>query len=724
MPRFTAFIVLVSVFLFAFTLSFSQGIQVASFERLPNDMDARVNAAVIDQNGDKCALIKVVTDQKGLVWEGGMLGITKVKNKTGEYWVYVPRGSKKITIKHEDLGVLRDYRYPQSIDEATVYEMVLKTDASQKREGQQISAQWLVIETRPDSAKVFVNGNLVGATPFQRKFKEGSHTYRLEKSGYHARAGRIELEGQKTELDLTLKPNFGHLRVTSEPESGMQIYLDERNTGKKTPATLRKLPSGKHQVQLQSQWYQPANKQVTIQDGQTGEVHFSPDAAFARVTIETQPQAGIYIDGRRKARGKWEGRLLEGIYTVKGKKERYLSQTKQLEVKAGQSRQISLHLKGKKGAADIITSPMKATVYLDDQKKGQSPLSLNNLLVGDYSLRLEKQGYGTVQKNLSIRHDTTITIEQKLPQKREIRLSSNPEGAKILINNQHRGSTPTRLTLPYGQHQVKLVYQGSEEKAQINVQEEGKNDFEIELSSHREALVQKGNRYFSEEKWEKARKYYKKAQDISWSEEMWDKIATCEDKMNQEEEQDPYQTNTASRSSGSGDKSQTANYLMYSYDQNSPLGFSLGRLHKDNVSLYMKAKMNKEIFNNTGNTVDDYNETTGETKKGNLSISAGFTFKLFHPIWANIGGGIGFHNTYEEVIEYDGTTTGYALDQEASDHFYFPEVGLNMQISNAIILKYGVMYHNGPIHQMGIGINLGSDMNHPLLLLTALFGGV
>ena len=45
----------------------------------------------------------------------------------GEVWVWVPYGSRKITISHQQLGVLRDYRYPVEIEAKRTYEMVLTT---------------------------------------------------------------------------------------------------------------------------------------------------------------------------------------------------------------------------------------------------------------------------------------------------------------------------------------------------------------------------------------------------------------------------------------------------------------------------------------------------------------------------------------------------------------------------------------------------------------------
>ncbi|MFP4047802.1 MAG: PEGA domain-containing protein, partial [Bacteroidales bacterium] len=199
----------------------TQNISVKSFKALPGDQTARVHEPVKDQNGEKCALIKVVTTQEGFIWEGGTLGITEVKKEAGEYWVYVPRGSKKITIKHEDLGVLRNYVYPEAIKEATVYEMKLTTgEVKTVVEEKELAAQWLVIQTDPEEANVFIDDKLAGKTPFQRKYEEGEYTYRIEKRNYHNEAGKVTLEDEKKRLDFNLKPRFGNIKVTSAPEDG------------------------------------------------------------------------------------------------------------------------------------------------------------------------------------------------------------------------------------------------------------------------------------------------------------------------------------------------------------------------------------------------------------------------------------------------------------------------------------------------------------------------
>lgn len=103
---------------------------VQSFRRLEWDLDARSGRPVKDQNGRKAALIKVITSAEDLDFDVGVMGVAAVRREVGETWVYVPEKVLKITVKHKDFGVIRDYVFPEPIESAVTYEMVLRTPAS------------------------------------------------------------------------------------------------------------------------------------------------------------------------------------------------------------------------------------------------------------------------------------------------------------------------------------------------------------------------------------------------------------------------------------------------------------------------------------------------------------------------------------------------------------------------------------------------------------------
>ena len=104
----------------------ADGISVISFKLLDTDLTANTRGTQkLDQNGEKAALIKIVTPERGFLFNGGSLGIVGTEEKAGEIWLYVPPRAQKLTITHEVFGVLRDYFYPVSVQGGRTYEMLL-----------------------------------------------------------------------------------------------------------------------------------------------------------------------------------------------------------------------------------------------------------------------------------------------------------------------------------------------------------------------------------------------------------------------------------------------------------------------------------------------------------------------------------------------------------------------------------------------------------------------
>lgn len=124
-------LLLLAIMLFVFySLALAQNIRVKDFYFSEHDLTAlQPGAAVIDQNGEKCALIKIITTIKGFTFDVGSLGIMKTDDKhTGEIWVYVPYGIRKITISHPKHGQLRNYPIPVNIEKGRTYVLELEVD--------------------------------------------------------------------------------------------------------------------------------------------------------------------------------------------------------------------------------------------------------------------------------------------------------------------------------------------------------------------------------------------------------------------------------------------------------------------------------------------------------------------------------------------------------------------------------------------------------------------
>ncbi|MDY0198696.1 MAG: PEGA domain-containing protein [Tenuifilaceae bacterium] len=463
-------------------ISYSQNINVKSFRLLENDLDARVHSPKRDQNNEVCAIIKVVTTQTGFSFDVGSLGVVSTVQKKGEIWVYVPRGVQRITITHSQLGVLRNYPFNISIQTATVYEMVLTTArVTTVVQEPEIESQWLIITSEPEEANIFIDDMMVGRTPFQRRYREGQYSYRIEFPRYHTQAGSITIEGDKQRIDALLKPNFGNILVTSSPENGMAVYLNDRHTGKTTPVTLVDILSGEHVIRVIDSWYQPQAKRVTVNDEDTTSVNFEMRPAFANITINCSPGASILLDDEFKSIEKWTGRLLAGVYNIKVEKENHYSQSRKIEVFSEKDQTIDFNLMPKIGSIDVVTLPIDAEVLIDNKNYGKTPLTVKDLIIGEYNLQISKEGYGTFNKRIIIEEGETLSIEENLPDGMEVTINSVPSNSLVTINGTQKGYTPLSTTLGYGKHQVTVEKMNEYASKEIDVTENSTNNFTITI---------------------------------------------------------------------------------------------------------------------------------------------------------------------------------------------------------------------------------------------------
>jgi hypothetical protein len=478
----------------------AQQISVKSFRALPNDMDARQNFPEKDQNGDVCAIIKVVTTEKGFTFDIGTLGITKTEQKASEIWVYLPHGAKRISIFHENLGQLRDYFFPEVILEGVSYELALTTDKVLTTiVAAEIISQWLIITSEPSGADIYLNDQAVGTTPYQNELPIGKLTWRAQKEMYLGEAGMLELvagtENRKV-INLVLKPNFGSLEVTTTPESGAAVSIDEQPTGKVTPCTIEKIKTGEHTITISRNQFATVSKRFTIAASE--KLPFVVDMAptFAKVSITTNPAAAITINQESKGNGSWTGRLIPGVYTVEAKLDKYRSVSEKRTIVAGQPLELTMDLQAITGTLKIQSTPFDAKVILNGIDKGTAPLTLNNLLIGDYALILSRDGYSALNKTITIKENETTTVDEKLENYRSVTIDSDPSGAQITLNGKEEGFTPKKLTAPFGNNSIILEKKGYlrlNEKFEVT---QNKEAYDFKMISDEAAQIQeKYNKY-------------------------------------------------------------------------------------------------------------------------------------------------------------------------------------------------------------------------------------
>lgn len=250
-------------------------IQVTSFQRMETDMTARITAPKIDQNGEICALIRIVTTEKDLMFEADALGITARENKIGEIWLYVPRGARRISIMHNTYGVLRNYFYPDIIEKAVVYEMELNVGEDTRLLSADSNTQLLVIRPEPPEANIYIDGEKVPTENglFTATMKKGSHTYQVEAPMYDSQSGVVDLGSTQQIVGVNLTPRFGYLEVFSLPEQEARVYIDSIEVGT-TPYRSDRMPIRNYHIQVKKEYYFPMDSTATITSGEVQSLTF------------------------------------------------------------------------------------------------------------------------------------------------------------------------------------------------------------------------------------------------------------------------------------------------------------------------------------------------------------------------------------------------------------------------------------------------------------------
>ncbi len=111
---------------------------------------------------------------------------------------------------------------------------------------------------------------------------------------------------------------------------------------------------------------------------------------------------------------------------------------------------------------NVMTEPADATVQLDGETRGKSPLHIQVTRPGTHLLSISKRGYREVRQSLEVGMGQKLPVDLKLEPLLGLALiQSEPAGAEVKIDGVDRGKTPLLITdLPLGQYRVQLQAAG------------------------------------------------------------------------------------------------------------------------------------------------------------------------------------------------------------------------------------------------------------------------
>jgi len=140
----------------------------------------------------------------------------------------------------------------------------------------------------------------------------------------------------------------------------------------------------------------------------------------------------------------------------------------------------------------IHSDPPEATVLIDRQIRGSTPLILLDLVPGQHLVETQKKGYSDVFQTIELEAQENRSIEAKLELITGLLLvRSTPSNADVSVSGLALGRTPLLLTtLPLGQHRIKIATPGYQPKeVQVTLEDRTPIPVQVDLLSESATLT-------------------------------------------------------------------------------------------------------------------------------------------------------------------------------------------------------------------------------------------
>jgi hypothetical protein len=295
--------------------------------------------------------------------------------------------------------------------------------------------------------------------------------------------------GQRIAVDMRLEPLRGLVIVHSEPSRAL-VRIAGADRGS-TPLLVTDLPVGRHRVEVSSPGYVPKEVDFELRDRTPAKVAVTLASSSARLEVSSEPPgAAVTLNGilagqltpctiERVAAG--ESRLEISL-------EGYEPYTHTFQLAPGQSEKLTAALKPIPATLTVVSIPDKARIYVDNQFRGETPITLDGMPPGTCRVRAEKEGFETLARDVELKRATKVTEEFRLEGNAgSVQITTEPAGVSVLLDGQARGVTSARSNetdlvsdplliemVTVGPHEVQLTRKGYYDLAVKIAVEKGK----------------------------------------------------------------------------------------------------------------------------------------------------------------------------------------------------------------------------------------------------------
>jgi formylglycine-generating enzyme required for sulfatase activity len=329
------------------------------------------------------------------------------------------------------------------------------------------TARSVQIEIEPTPELVEIEGGLFKLEVNGRYLlRTGTYTLVAEAAGYRRLEAPFEVSRDPRQtLQFGLEKLPGFLDLVTDPATGATVTIDGVAVGK-TPLEPLELAPGEHTVLIRAARHLDFSTTVTIEGGgatQTLAAELLP--LWAPITFDSRPAGAVVkIDGEQVGSTPTTVDVGAGTRGVELLLAGYKPFRQSLEVVADQPQTVPLvTLVPVDGKLVLTSEPVGATVTVDDEYRGQTPLDLILAPGRQYEIGAAKAGYGSTDESVTVRSGETRELQLTLePQYGEIEILGEPSDAEIYADGELQGPVNQTLRLIATPVEIEIRKEGYE----------------------------------------------------------------------------------------------------------------------------------------------------------------------------------------------------------------------------------------------------------------------
>ena len=322
---------------------------------------------------------------------------------------------------------------------------------------------------------------------------EGSFEYFIE--AQHEEGGATRLGSPRKPFScVAFDPPPEPIAFTFTTEDpGAKLKIDDNDIGV-TPLTVALLP-GPHTVAVTAPDGRSAEQVLDVKPGKKKEsVRMElPRSASGPATLSVQsdpPNANVMVDGTVAGRTPFQGELSPGEHIIAVEMDGRMREERKVVAREGRDASVSFALAPlpKDPALAVESEPLGAQVLIDGKERGRTPF-LAPLTAGKHQIVLKLEGHREVGTDFTMPKDRDYSMRLELPagsgSGSRLTLTSNPSGAKVLMDGKELGITPWSGEVKPGNHKLSVGAQGFTKEERI-VQVQANRDADVTFALNRE----------------------------------------------------------------------------------------------------------------------------------------------------------------------------------------------------------------------------------------------